>query len=337
MATCPPSRLRRCSPQTLTPPVGGETRYLHGVQNVIERVINLLIYLLESPVPVTADDVRFTVAGYGDQTDDAFHRMFERDKEVLRRLGIPLERQALDGFEVDFGYRVDPAKYALPDPGLTEEERFALSVAARMVRLGGGNAGLEGLHKLGGVERGVGLEPLGADLGAESEILGDLFRAVTERRTIRFRYRDDGRGLKPYGLAHRRGHWYLAGEGPDGPRVFRVDRMAALEVGDEPGSFTRPAGFDIKSTMITQPWELGSDPKLVATVRFDPDVAWWAARTLGVGAVDGEPLEVELPVSNEDAFVGWILSFGASAEVLSPEEMRTEIRARVQAAVAGVG
>ncbi len=306
------------------------------MQNVIERVINLLIYLLESPTPVTADDVRFTVAGYGDQTDEAFHRMFERDKDVLRRLGIPLERQAIDGFEVDFGYRVDPEKYALPDPGLSEEERFALSVAARMVRLGGGNAGLEGLNKLGGVERGVGLEPLGADLGAESEILGDLFRAVTERRTVQFRYREGERSLKPYGLAHRRGHWYLVGEGSDGQRIFRIDRMSALELGEEAGVFKRPADFDVRATMIAQPWDMGSDPQLAAKVRFDPEVAWWAARTLGVVAVDGEPLEVELPVSNEDAFVGWILSFGDSAEVLAPDQMRDVIRSRVQAAVSGV-
>ncbi len=53
-------------------------------------------------------------------------------------------------------------------------------------------------------------------------------------------------------------------------------------------------------------------------------------------AVDGESLEVEVPVSNEDAFVGWILSFGASAEVLAPDEMRDEIRSRVRAAVSGV-
>ncbi|MGA8041014.1 MAG: WYL domain-containing protein, partial [Acidimicrobiia bacterium] len=152
------------------------------MQSVIERVLNLLIYLLESPTPVTADDVRRTVLGYGDQSDDAFHRMFERDKDLLRRLGVPLELRALDAWEVDFGYIVDPDKYAIPDPGLTEEERVALSVAARMVRLGGGNAGLEGLLKLGGVERGVGLEPLGADLGAGASVLGDLFRAVTERR-----------------------------------------------------------------------------------------------------------------------------------------------------------
>jgi predicted DNA-binding transcriptional regulator YafY len=142
--------------------------------------------------------------------------------------------------------------------------------------------------------------------------------------------------LKPYGLAHSRGHWYLAGDGSDGPRVFRIDRMTDLELSDEPGAFARPAGFDIRATMISQPWDLGSERKLVAKVRFDPEVAWWAARTLGVSAIDGKALEVDLPVSNADAFVGWILSFGASAEVVSPDELRTEIRSRVLAAVAGV-
>jgi predicted DNA-binding transcriptional regulator YafY len=112
--------------------------------------------------------------------------------------------------------------------------------------------------------------------------------------------------------------------------------MSSLELGEQPAAFTRPAEFDIRATMTAQPWDIGSDPQSVATVRFDSDVSWWAARTLGVVAVEGEALEVELPVSNEDAFVGWILSFGASAEVLVPDQMRDVIRSRVQAAVAGV-
>ena len=45
-----------------------------------------------------------------------------------------------------------------------------------MVRLGGANAGLAGLLKLGGVEVGAGIEPLAADLGAEAAVLGDLYR-----------------------------------------------------------------------------------------------------------------------------------------------------------------
>ncbi len=305
------------------------------MQSVVERTLNLLIFLLESPRPVTADDVRQTVAGYGEQTDEAFHRMFERDKDVLRRLGVPIRREAMDAWEVDFGYVVDPDEYALPDPGLTEEERAALSVAARIVRLGGSHAGVEALHKLGGVERGVGLEPLGADLGAEGDVLGALFGAITEQRSIGFSYRGRRRSGDPYGMAHRRGHWYLVAGTDDGQRLYRVDRMEGLEVGEEPGAFTKPKGFDVRSVMTDHPWETGEGERVDAEVRFDADVAWWAARTLRLPEPDSD-LVTRVPVANRDAFIGWILSFGAGAEVLGPEELRADVARRVSEALAGL-
>lgn len=304
------------------------------MQNVIERVLNVLIFLLESARPVTAEDIRRTVPGYADQTDEAFHRMFERDKDVLRRLGIPLELVALDAWEVDFGYTVDPDKYAIADPGLTDEERAALSLASRMVRLGGSHAGLDGLLKLGGIERGLGFEPFGADLGEEAEVLGPLFAAVTESRPVSFDYRDNRRSLDPYGVAHRRGHWYLVGSSSGEERIYRIDRLTKLSVG-ELGQFKRPKGFDVKSVLQAHPWEAGYDDEIQATVRFDPDVAWWAGRTLGL-SVPEAGLETTIPVSNRDAFIGWILSFGPSAEVLGPAELRAEIVKRVESALAGV-
>ncbi|MGH8942675.1 MAG: helix-turn-helix transcriptional regulator [Acidimicrobiia bacterium] len=303
------------------------------MQNVVERVINLLIYLLDSPSPVTADQVRQTVAGYGEQSDDAFHRMFERDKDLLKRMGIPLELRPTDKWEIDFGYTVDPNEYAIPDPGLNEQERVALSVAARMVRLGGTNAGLAGLLKLGGVEVGAGIEPLAADLGAEATVLGDLFLAVSERRKLEFEYGGSNRLLDPYGIAHRRGHWYLIGQTADGERVYRVDRISHLDVGKQGGAFVRPKRFQVKRAMSKHPWEAGTDETVHATVRFDPDVAWWAARHLGVDVPGDDYLEVELAVANRDAFIGWVLGFGPDAEVLAPTELRQEVLARVEAAV----
>jgi len=298
------------------------------MQNVVERVLNLLIYLLESPHPVTADDVRNTVHGYADQTDDAFHRMFERDKDVLRRLGVPLRREALDAWEIDHGYTVDPDEYAIPDPKLDQEERVALSVASRMVRLGGAEAGVGAIIKLGGLERGAGLEPLGADLGEGAETLAALFGAITERRLVKLTYRDHVRPVEPYGIAHRRGHWYLVGRTPEGERMYRVDRITDLRVGDEPGVFKKPRGFDIRAAFRSQPWETGSDPEITATVRFDPEVAWWAARALGLAEPDSE-LVADVQVTNREAFVGWVLSFGASAEVTGPDEIRAVVRQRV--------
>jgi predicted DNA-binding transcriptional regulator YafY len=307
------------------------------MQNVVERVINLLIFLLESPDPATATDIRYTVAGYGQESDDAFHRMFERDKDLLKKMGVPLEMKALDGWEIDFGYTVDPAKYALPDPGLTEAERVALSVAARMVRLGGANAGLAGLLKLGGMERGAGIEPLGADLGAEASVLGELFLAVTERRKVHFTYSGAHRDVDPYGMAHGRGHWYLVGQTVAGERVFRVDRMSGIEIGKDTAAFERPKRFDVKKAMSANPWEAGTDEVVTASVRFDEELAWWAARTLDLDPPASGPLEAEVNVTNRDAFIGWILGFGPDAEVLGPPELRDAVVDRIEAAIGGLG
>lgn len=304
------------------------------MQNVVERVLNLLIYLLEAPNPVTAEEVRQTVSGYDEQNDEAFHRMFERDKDVLRRIGVPIKLEALDAWEIDYGYTVDPDEYAIPDPGLTKEERVALSVAAHMVRLGGQAAGVDAIIKLGGIERRAGLEPLGADLGEEADVLGSLFGAVTERRKVSFTYRGHKRPVEPYGLAHRRGHWYMVGETADGQRMYRVDRIEKLEVGDDPAAFSKPRGFDMRATFNAQPWEAGPDPETKVRVRFDAEVAWWAARSLGLPEPDGD-LETDVAVVNVDAFVGWILSFGLGAEVIEPPAIRAAIATRVGSVMGG--
>ncbi len=60
------------------------------MQRVIERLLNLLAFLLDAGRPVTADEIRHTVAGYGQEGDEAFRRTFERDKDLLRHLGVPL-------------------------------------------------------------------------------------------------------------------------------------------------------------------------------------------------------------------------------------------------------
>lgn len=310
----------------------GQSRAAFEVQNVVERVLNLLIYLLESPVPVTSNDVRNTVHGYADQTDEAFHRMFERDKSVLRRLGVPVKLEPLDGWEIEEGYTVDPDEYAIPDPGLDEEERVALSVAARMVRLGGSEAGVGAVIKLGGIERGGGIEPLTADLGEGAETLGELFGAIVDRREVSLTYRGNVRSVEPYGIAHRRGHWYLVGQTSDGERMYRVDRISKLTVGEKAGAFVKPKSFDIKAAVDSQPWEAGADPPVTAQVRFDDDVAWWAARSLGVSEPEGA-LTSDVEVANRDAFIGWVLSFGTSAEVLGPDDLRIAVAERVSAAL----
>ncbi len=307
-----------------------------SVHKVIERMLNLLAFLLTADRPVTAEEIRHTVAGYDREGDEAFRRMFERDKDLLRRLGVPLRLEATDAWEVEHGYVVPPDEYQLQDPGLDDEERAALWLAAQVVRLGGQPQGPGAIFKLGGAPLAATGEPLAADLGADVADLGTAFAAVVERRTLAFTYRDRRRMLRPYGLVHRRGHWYLVGEEEERDadvRAYRVDRASRLRAGDEAGAFRRPRGFDASAAIPEAPWEAGGED-VAATVRFDADAAWWARRQLTpddeaeVG--DDGSLEVTFTVANPDGFIGWLLGFADRAELLAPPELRARLVARVR-------
>lgn len=302
------------------------------MHKVIERILNLLAFLLTAGRPVTADEIRTTVGGYDQSTDEAFHRMFERDKDLLRRLGIPLELAPTDGWQVEHGYVVDPEAYALPDPGLTDEERAALWLAAEVVRIGGVAAVPEALFKLGGAPASASGEPMAASLTEGSEDLGEAFRAIAERRHLQLTYRERRRRVAPFGLVHRRGHWYLVGQDDGVVKVFRMDRAGQVSVGDKPGAFERPAEFRASEFIPETPWEAGGED-LTATVKVDKDMAWWARRQIGtrgtiVEDADGG-IEAELPVANPEAFIGWLLSFDDKAELIGPPELRRRLIDRV--------
>jgi proteasome accessory factor B len=289
--------------------------------------------LLTSSRPLPAEEIRRTIPGYSSDSDEAFHRMFERDKDLLRGIGIPIELRPTDGWEVEHGYVVDPGKYRLADPGLTDEERAALFQAAQTVTLGGEPAAPGAILKLGGARLAGAVEPLAADLGEAAETLGDLFQAVSERRRVRFKYKGDERRVAPYGIGHRRGHWYLVAGTRSGERMYRVDRMESIRVEDDANAFERPAGFKIKASLESMPWEAGSDDAVPAVIRFNAEIAWWAAKQLGAGiarTTDDGGLEVTVPVANREAFIGWVLSFGEGAEVVKPEELRNAVVQRVK-------
>jgi len=303
------------------------------MKNVLERLLNLLAFLLTVGRPVSAEEIRQTVAGYDPEGDEAFRRMFERDKDLVRRMGIPLETIHPTGARTEVSYSIDPKKYGVPDPDLTEEERAALWFASQVVRIGGRTSGADSFMKLGGTITSEALEPLSADLGEEADVLADIYEAVSGRRRLRLLYADRERAISPYGLGHRRGHWYLVGVERGETKVFRVDRMSDVSVTDE--AFERDPGITVAAELESHPWEAGREPSVTATVRIDPDLAWWAERRLGrsTPTLDHEPdgsLLITLDVSNPDAFVGWVLGFGQSAEVLAPPEMRERIVARIR-------
>ena len=297
------------------------------MQKVIERILNLLAFLLTVGRPVTADEIRHTVKGYDQPSDEAFRRTFERDKDLLRGLGVPLATTYTDVWEVELGYVVPSSEYVLDDPGLTDEERSALLLAAEAVRFGGQPTGLDALFKLGGASRGLSAGPVLADLGQDLTVLGELFGAVNGSHTVGFAYRDKARSVEPLGLVHRFGNWYLIGPevgARDTVKAFRLDRMSDVAVDEHAGAFERPDDFDVGAVMADVRDDRGED---VARIRFDNDVVAIAMnrshRATVVGS-DSDGTVVELPLGAHRSMITWLIGFDDKAVIEEPLELRQE-------------
>jgi len=315
------------------PRTAGRPRSI-GSMHRLERLINLVAALLHADRPLTADELRNRLPGYAED-HGAFRRAFERDKEALRDLGVPVVLEPVDHAAQPgvVGYRIPKEAYYLKDPGLAPDELAALHLASSAVRLEGAS-GVAALWKLGGelAEQG----PFGGIAGASPAVaalpgtahLGPVFAAISGRRRIAFSYRGRPRVVDPWRLSFRNGHWYLAGHDHDADeeRMFRLDRVESdVEVTGDEGAFDRPP----HSGAQPPPWELGAEEALTARLLVDAGQAAWAAAHVGPDAVeewrpDGSVV-LAVRVTNRDAFRSFVLGFLDHAEVLGPPELRVDM------------
>jgi predicted DNA-binding transcriptional regulator YafY len=294
----------------------------------LERLLNLTAALLNAQRPLTAADIAQQVPGYPSVAEkQTFRRAFERDKELLRDMGIPIQLTEVPGSDPpEPGYLIRRDDYALRDPGLDPDELAAIHLATAAVRMEG-LPGTEAIWKLGGAPDGPTDGVALAALPAIPQLV-PLFGAVADRAPVTFAYRGEARTVDPYRLSFSRGRWYLDGwdHAREDDRQFRLDRIEGEVTVGTPASFERPAR---ERDGLAQPWELGVDDEVVARVRIDADQAGWALDHLGATALIERDAEgsvvVELTVTNRDAFRSFVLGFLDHAEVLSPPELRDEL------------
>ncbi|HVL26659.1 MAG TPA: WYL domain-containing protein [Acidimicrobiales bacterium] len=297
--------------------------------NRLERLINLVAALLQTERPLTADELRERVPGYAGEKV-AFRRAFERDKETLRDLGVPIVVEPVPGTDPPIdGYRVPKEDYYLPDPGLADDELAALHLAATAVRLDVGS-GVEALWKLGGEVAEAGPAPTTAVAALPgTDHLVPLFGAISARRPVAFTYRGRQRSLDPHRLSFRNGHWYLAAHdrAAGEERSYRLDRIESAVEAGEAGTAAPPAAGPASAT--PSPWELGGEEPVTARLLVDAGQAGWAEGHVGPSAVterrpDGSVV-LEVRVTNRDAFRSFVLGFLDHAEVLGPPELRADV------------
>jgi len=301
----------------------------------LERLTNLIAVLLDTPRPLTVEEIVDQVPGYPPERD-SYRRQFERDKATLREVGIPVSLEAVHAFEQEAGYRIRRRDYQLPPLELSDDERLALHLAVTAVRLegDGGPDGRHALVKLGAMD-GTGARPLAALPTVPA--MPFLFDAMRQRAPVRFAYRTGTREVEPYSLLSRHGHWYLIGwdRARAGIRAFRADRIGSVPEQGPAGAFVRPDGFDPRSALRQHPWQFGDEEPTEARLLVDADQAAWVLDEVGEGAVvqrrDDGSVVVALTVTNRSAFRSFALGFLEHGEVLEPAEIRQEIIAWLEA------
>lgn len=309
----------------------------------LERLINLVIALRETRVPMTAEDVRERVAGYEQVDFASFRRTFERDKADLRDLGVPIERAKTDPWDDYSGYRIDPRRYDLPETALEPSETAALAVALQATGLvDDAGAGLDKLAVDAGDPGAAPPSPLAIDLDAPHR--DELLDAQLTRTPVSFPYRAPGRAVErrtvdPHALVHRRGRWYVVGRdhARDERRAFRLDRIVgSVERAGDAGAFSPPPGAHVDDVVPPPP---PGAPE-VAEVAAADAVAWQVARVArGAGRPDDRAqgwTRYEVPVGDPEVFLTWALQFGPELEVCAPASLRARAVERLTAVAGGV-
>ncbi|ODR11369.1 WYL domain-containing protein [Mycolicibacillus koreensis] len=319
----------------------------------VERLLNLVIALLSTRGYLTAEKIRASVVGYDNASDEAFARMFERDKAELRELGIPLEVGRASASDPIEGYRITSDDYKLPEITLSAGEAAAVAVAAQLWETPELITATQGaLLKLRAA--GVDVDPDASTaiapatdlpgLRGGEEVLGALLAAVDAGQPVAFDHRPsrgrpvNRRTVEPWGVLTAHGRWYLVGHDRDrdDTRVFRVSRIVgAVEPVGPAGVVTRPEGADLRAIVTAAVSAASTEEEVTARLWVADGRATGLRRfatVLGAerrGDRDGELMTVTLRAG--DQLTRLVAGYGADAVVLEPPALREEVLARLHA------
>ncbi|CAM5310849.1 WYL domain-containing protein OS=Streptomyces glaucescens OX=1907 GN=SGLAU_06760 PE=4 SV=1 [Streptomyces glaucescens] len=319
-----------------------------------ERLMNLALCLLGTRRPLSKRELRDSIEAYveafgpgngGSGSEDSFNRMFERDKDDLRELGLVIETvENLDG---EVGYLARRDSNRLPPITLDAEEAAALGLAAKVwqqARLAGAASGA--LQKLRAAGLPEDVDPYEAHGALEPRIpvheaaFEPLMLACRDRRPVLFEYRKanaarpETRQVEPWALECWRGHWYLAGWDRDrgAERVFRLSRITGKVR-------SRAARFTARSPMSSpcaRPWPVGRRDR-----RPQPPASGCApapgyplrAKATSVRELGDGWDELEIPYGH--GLDAWLVEFGPDVVVLEPAELRADVVDRLRAVAKG--
>lgn len=316
-----------------------------------ERLLNLLIALLNTRYGLHRSELREKVYRDSSGNDVAFGRMFERDKNDLRAMGFEVETLTDLGWSEDdpatTRYRIGKEASRLPDVQLGPEEWTVLLLASQLwERAALGTAAQSALRKLQSsgrlaeVELPAGVQPRIKPAG---QAFDDIVAAMHARNPVSFTYlagstgKEEERRVEPWGLGSRFGQWYLMGydRSRNAPRHFRLSRLTSAVTVLNKEHYLPPAGFNIRAELDRLP-EL---PLRTAVVDVREGRLLALRRRAMDGGTDQAPGKPDdgwdrlvLEYRDPEVLAEELASYGPDALAVEPVELAGAVRRRLQAA-----
>lgn len=281
-----------------------------------ERLVNLTIALLHTPRYLTKSEIFSKVAGY-EGSSESKERMFERDKDELRTIGIEIDVQQIDPlFHDEAGYRIFPHRYSIQLDGLELSDIALMAVGVRLL-------------KTDNQELLLRLKALGVDSGSQTPLapielpdLAPLISAIDEHTAIAFDYiniegNPENRKVEPYAIYSRSQRWFLIGfdREKQNLRTFRLDRISGSFLSIKGSTFERDATFSLDSYLDSEPTE-------VAEIRVRKGSAW-ELRSFAQEVEEGEEWDhLRIPYFSRDWILEKALWHADCAVIEAPKELR---------------
>jgi proteasome accessory factor B len=328
--------------------VSSENRAVPPVP-VEERLFSLVLALLATESGLTKNEILSTVQGYrqrfevhGDNA--SLERQFERDKDDIRELGVPLETLEAPGDpgnNQSLRYRIPRAAYELPaDISFSPEEITLLNLAAMAWREGSlSRESRRALLKL----RSIGADTTEPVLGYAPRIrtrdaaFGPLSDALARGLTATFLYLKPGspaarlRTVQPLALVQHQGRWHLKAfdQGVGEPRTFLLSRISgAVKLGRQPlelapGDYAAEALAELDALWEANVAEIEVVPGTDAAVRLSRR----RGATLSTDDV------ISLHFTDAALLADELAGFGPEVLVRSPDHLVEAVKARLRLAV----
>lgn len=301
-----------------------------------ERLINLTLALLASKRYLSKAEILRNIPGY-EGSPETKERMFERDKDDLRSLGIQIDVNNSDPlFEDEQGYLIKSESFQFAENEFTKEELLLLTMAANLwhdsaVELDSQNALLKIQSLSGPVENDMTMTPT-LRITEDWQLLVSIFTAVQNKQILEFSYRGKKRQVNPYGLYSSNGFWYLIAFEINVIKSFKLVRIEGeVDLIGEKDAFEKPDNFNVGNFLK----EESNSVSLVSKLQVRKGAALSLRNKFTVKDLDSEWDLMDIPYTNEQELLEMVLWHGTDLKLIEPAALRQLLVANLKSFLNG--